>query len=100
MKRVLLPIEFAVKHLKNIVVRDSAVAALCYGAKLARAGVVALDEDIRKDEFVAMLTKKGELVALGKATMTSNEIAEAKSGIVTNTRKVIMEKDLYPREWK
>lgn len=93
------PVEFGVSHLKKIWVRDSAVNALCNGAPLAVGGICRLDE-VEEEDMVAIMTLKGELVALGYAKMGWKEIRKAKSGMAAEVDRVIMERDLYPRMWK
>src|SRR5688572_784997 len=66
------PVEAVTAHLNAIVLRDSAVDAVCHGAPLACIGIAQLDAGIEVDEEVALLTLKGELVALGVAKMTSH----------------------------
>ncbi|MFW9908603.1 MAG: RNA-guided pseudouridylation complex pseudouridine synthase subunit Cbf5 [Candidatus Thorarchaeota archaeon] len=100
LRRYLLPPEAALEHLPEIVVRDSAVNAICYGADLAASGVVRLHSDIKKDDLVALKTLKGEAIALVKSSDTTDRIAKAKSGIVAVTERVIMERDRYPSMWK
>ncbi len=100
LKRYLLPVERAVEHLPKIIVRDSAVAAITYGANLKVPGVLAIEEGIRRGDLVALMTKKGELVALAHALMSTEEVLEAERGEVADTFRVIMEKDVYPRMWK
>lgn len=93
------PAEYGVEHLKKIWVRDSAVNALCNGAPLAVGGVCRLDE-VETDDMVAIMTMKGELVALGYAKMDWKEIRKAKKGMAADVDRVVMERDLYPRMWK
>ena len=100
LKRYLLPVEKAVEHLPKIIIRDSAVAAIVYGANLTAPGVLAVEEGIKPGDLIAIMTKKGELVALAKALRTSEEIAEMEKGVVADTFRVIMEKGIYPVMWK
>jgi H/ACA ribonucleoprotein complex subunit 4 len=96
----ILPIEVAVKHLPRIIIRDSAVDAVCHGADLAAGGIIRLDDNIKKDNTVAVMTLKGELVAAGESLNTSNEIYKANKGIVIDVKKVFMEPGTYPMMWK
>ena len=96
----ILPIEVAVKHLPKIIIRDSAVDAVCHGADLAVGGIISLDDNIKKDNTVAVMTLKGELVAAGESLNTSNEIYKANKGIVIDVKKVFMEPGTYPMMWK
>ncbi len=100
LKQYLLPVERAVEHLKKIIVKDSAVAAIVYGANLTAPGVYAVEEGIKPGELIALMTKKGELIALAHATRSSEEIIEMEKGIVADTFRVIMEKGIYPPMWK
>lgn len=95
-----LPMELAVKHLPKIIIRDSAVDAVCHGADLAAGGIVRLDDNIKKDNTVAIMTLKGELVAAGESLKTSNEMYKANKGIVIDVKKVFMEPETYPKMWK
>jgi H/ACA ribonucleoprotein complex subunit 4 len=55
---------------------------------------------VRKGELVALLTLKGELVAVGRSLMDYNEVLEASRGIVVEPVRVVLEPGLYPRGWK
>ncbi len=100
LRRYLQPVEFAVGHLPEIKVRDSAVDAICHGANLAATGVVQLSTGIKKDDLVAIKTLKDEIIALARSTESSERIAKAKSGIVANSERVLMTRGRYPQLWK
>ena len=100
LRKYLLPPEAALEHLAEIRVRDSAVDAICHGADLAAAGVVSLHSGIKKGDLVALKTQKGEAIALMRSEDTSDRIAKAKTGIVANTERVLMERGRYPSMWK
>lgn len=100
LRRYLQPVEFAVGHLPEIKVRDSAVDAICHGANLAATGVVQISTGIKKDDMVAIKTLKDEIVALARSTGSSERIAKAKSGIVANSERVLMIRGRYPQLWK
>lgn len=96
----ILPMEVAVEHLPKIIIRDSAVDAICHGADLASGGIVSLNDNIKKGDTVAVMTLKGELVAAGESLKTSNEICRANKGIMIDINKVFMEPGTYPKMWK
>ena len=100
LRECILPMERAASHLPQLVVRDSAVDALCHGANLAAGGILSLKSDIAKGETVAVMTLKGELVAAGEACATSGEMERAEKGIMVNIKKVFMEPGTYPMMWK
>jgi H/ACA ribonucleoprotein complex subunit 4 len=94
------PLETLLDHLPKIVIRDSAVDALCHGASLAIPGVVELDSGIKKDEVAAVLSLKGEGVALVNPMLSTEEILEKDTGICASINRVIMKKGTYPSIWK
>ena len=100
LRQCVKPVESVTAHLNTIVLRDSAVDAVCHGAPLACIGVAQLDAGIEVGEPVAFQTLKGELVGLGEAQMTSQQIMAADKGIAGNVSRVVMRKGTYPRTWK
>lgn len=48
---------------------------------------------------MVLITTKGEAIAMGIALMTPSEILSCDHGIVAKIKRVIMDKDLYPRRW-
>ncbi|MEM0442266.1 MAG: RNA-guided pseudouridylation complex pseudouridine synthase subunit Cbf5 [Candidatus Nitrosocaldus sp.] len=100
LRRMIKPIEYALMHVKAVVVRDSAVDSICHGAQLAVPGVLKVSKDLQKGDLVGIYTLKGELVALAEAMMSAYEIAEADKGIAFTLKRVIMKPNTYPKAWK
>lgn len=100
LRRVIQPVETALKHLPHLVIADNAVDAICHGAPLAAPGLLSLETDIVKGDGVALFTLKGEAVAIARAELTSYEMLASKTGIVAATERVIMEPGTYPKAWK
>ncbi|TNN09409.1 H/ACA ribonucleoprotein complex subunit 4 isoform 2 [Schistosoma japonicum] len=99
LRRVVMPLErLLVKH-KRIMLKDTAVCAICFGAKLMLPGVLRYDNDINVNDEIVLMTTKGEAVALAIALMTTATIATCDHGLVAKLKRVIMERDLYPRQW-
>ena len=102
---------------KRIVVKDSAVNAVCYGAKLMIPGLLRYEADISLNEEVVLMTTKGpfmcrpprffglismhigEAIALAIAQMSTVELATCDHGVVAKVKRCIMERDTYPRRW-
>ena len=94
------PMETTLSHISKIYIRDSAVASICHGARLAIPGIAKLESRIQRGNLIALVTLKGELVALAHATMSSEEISTNPNGIAATTTRVIMPVTTYPRLWK
>ena len=100
LRKAIRPVEDCLGTIKRVVIRDSAVDAICHGARLAIPGVLSASEGMGKDETVAILTGKGELVAIGKALMTAQELRSTKKGLASTVERVIMKQGTYPKMWK
>ncbi len=96
LKKILKPIEFGVTHLQKIWIIDSAVDSLCHGANLSIPGISKLNNNINKNDLVAIMTLKNELVAIGDAILNSEEIIKAEKGLTIKIRKVFMDPETYP----
>jgi H/ACA ribonucleoprotein complex subunit 4 len=79
--------------------KDSAVNAVCYGAKLTLPGLLRFESGVEVGEEVVLMTTKGEAVALGIAQMATADMAGCDHGVVATIKRVIMERDTYPRKW-
>ena len=96
---MLMPFEVLFDPLPRVIVKDSAVDAICHGADLAVVGVAQVDETVVKETMVAFFTLKGEFVAVGTAKMTAEEMVKAKEGIGCTTDRVYMPSGTYPKMW-
>ena len=95
-----LPVESIVTPFSRVVVRDSAVDAICHGARLAVPGILSVSENLAKDDTTVIVSAKGELVALGKSLMGASEIEKSKKGLAVTVERVILEQETYPIMWK
>jgi len=95
----LYPVEKAIGHLKKVAIKDSAVNAVANGADLGTAGISKLQDGIDEGEMIAVITLKGELVALANAEMTSEQMY-GNEGTAATLRSVHMDPTTYPKRWK
>jgi H/ACA ribonucleoprotein complex subunit 4 len=120
LRRVIMPLEVLLTNYKRIVVKDSAVNAICYGAKLMIPGLLRYESGIEVGEEVVLMTTKarlpatlrsrctnahaallcqGEAIAIGVAQMNTAVMATCDHGAVAKIKRVVMERDTYPRRW-
>ncbi|KAG8812169.1 centromere/microtubule-binding protein cbf5, partial [Serendipita sp. 400] len=97
LRRVIRPLESLLVGYKRIVVKDSAVNAVCYGAKFMIPGLLRYEAGIEVGEEVVLMTTKGEGIALAIAQMSAADLATADHGVVAKIKRCIMERDTYPR---
>ncbi len=100
LRKFIQPMEKALVLVPKIYVRDSAVDAVCHGANLTAPGVLSLETKINKGLTVAVLTLKGEVVALAKAAASTEDILDMDHGVVAETKRVLMLRGTYPKCWK
>ena len=100
LRKTILSMEQLLEVVPKIVVRDSTVDALCHGANLAVPGVVEIDDEIKKGKIAAVLSLKGEGIALVKMEIPSQEVIEKDTGICASLERVLMNKGTYPSIWK
>jgi len=99
LRRVVMPLEVLLTNYKRVVVKDSAVNAICYGAKLMIPGLLRFADSIEVGQEVVLMTTKGEAIAVAIAQMTTAVMATCDHGVVAKIKRVIMERDAYPRRW-
>lgn len=99
LRKIIQPLELLLVDYPKIVVKDSAVNSICYGGKLLVPGILRYSAGIEVSNEVVLMTTKGEAIAMGIAQMTSSEIMSCDHGIACKIKRVIMDKDLYPRRW-
>jgi H/ACA ribonucleoprotein complex subunit 4 len=100
LREFIQPMETALALIPKIVVRDSAVDALCHGANLTAPGVLSIESGIVQGSIAAVFTLKGEAVALAKALLSTEEISNLKHGTVAALQRVLMPRGTYPKVWK
>lgn len=99
LRRVIKPLESLLTSHKRIIMKDSAVNAVCYGAKILLPGVLRYDDGIEVNEQIVIVTTKGEAIALAIAQMTTAVMSTCDHGVCAKIKRVIMERDTYPRKW-
>ncbi|KAK6065465.1 centromere/microtubule-binding protein cbf5 [Seiridium cupressi] len=99
LRKIIQPLETLLVGYKRIVVKDSTVNAICYGAKLMLPGLLRYEANIDVHEEVVLITTKGEAIAIGIAHMSTVEMSTCDHGVVAKVKRCIMERDLYPRRW-
>ena len=99
LRRILRPPEDILDLFPKIVIKDSAVDAICRGAPLTVPGIAAVDTNIYRSRDVALLSMKGEGVALARAKFNSKHIAGMTKGVAAVSTRVFMKPGTYPKGW-
>ncbi|MBS3054618.1 MAG: RNA-guided pseudouridylation complex pseudouridine synthase subunit Cbf5 [Candidatus Aenigmarchaeota archaeon] len=91
-RNYVLPVEAAAEHLGKIIIKDSAVYSVANGSPLYSTGISRIEDTVKKGGMVALLTLRGEFVALGRAEM---DATDKRKGVAAKIDRVIM-KEPYP----
>jgi H/ACA ribonucleoprotein complex subunit 4 len=94
------PIEYCLQSFRAVVIRDTAVDALCHGAQLAIPGIIAIPHDLKRGELVGIYTLKEEIVGLAEAVLMSEDIETKASGLAFVMKRIIMKPNTYPKVWR
>ncbi len=98
--KMIKPVEYALSELKSVIVRDSAVDAMCHGAQLAIPGILKISSNLKTGDIVGIYTQKGEAIALAESTMSGDDICDAVKGYAFETKRLIMTPNTYPKKWR
>ena len=98
--KMIKPVEIALSEIKSVVIRDSAVDALCHGAQLAIPGILQISPNLKKGDIVGIYTQKSEAIALAESLMSEEEIRDATKGYAFETKRIIMAPNTYPKKWR
>jgi len=99
LRKAIIPLEYFLTNYKRIIVKDSAINAICHGAKLLIPGVLRFDDNIVPKSDIVLISAKGEAIALAIAMLSSSEIKCCDHGVVATPRRVIMNRNLYNKQW-
>jgi len=101
LREKIIPLEHVVAQLlPKLIVKDTAVAAIAHGASVKAPGICAFSKNMKRDDSIGIFTLKGELIALGRVLVSSEELIELERGVVAEPTRVIMDRNLYPALWK
>ena len=99
LKAIVHPIEKLLVDVPSCQIKDSAVAALAYGAPLLRPGLVSIPKHLKKGTELLVTSMKNEAVGFVKLKADSNDVAKMSSGEVARPSMVLMDTEVYPRRW-
>ena len=99
LKSMVHPIEKLLVDVPRCQVKDSAVAALAYGAPLLRPGLVSLPLTSKKGKELLVTSLKGEAVGYVKLKAEANDIIAMAEGEIARPSMVLMDTEVYPRRW-
>jgi len=99
LRRVVMPMELLLLKYPKIIIKDSSVSAICYGARLMIPGVLRFTDGFEAYSEVVICTTKGEAIALAVVLLSSDELKTKDQGVAAKSKRVLMDRETYPRRW-
>jgi len=96
---MILSVDAAVPDLPRVIIRNTAIDAICHGAQLAGVGVVTCDP-FKKGATVAVISRNNEFICISTALLPSSEFAPGAPGLVIAPTAVFMRPGTYAQGWK
>ena len=96
LREIIQPLEYLLLSHKRIMIKDTCINSLCYGAKLMSPGLLRFSSNIKVSDEIVVITTKGEAVCIGIAVVSSSEMMIIDHGEVCHVKRVIMDRDCYP----
>ncbi len=96
LRKCIQPMEAGVMHLPKMWLFDTTVDSITHGATLHVPGISKLESGMISGDLVALLTLKGELIALAIARMSSEELMKEERGVAATLESVFMPIGVYP----
>nr|UXY87971.1 pseudouridylate synthase [Cryptomonas curvata] len=98
-KKTIMPFEILLTCYKRIVIKNSSINAVCYGAKLMLSGVIRAEKNIGKKDQVLLISIKGEAIAIAIAITNTAALNNQNENCFCIMQNIIMDKDKYPKKW-
>ena len=98
-QNLLIPFPYTLRHLKKIVVKNSAINSICYGSNLMSNGILVTEKEIQKGQEVILVTIKKEVIGLGEMCYSTGIFCKGYQSKIVSLKKVLMKKNLYPKKW-
>jgi len=89
LKKILIPIEQAIPHLKRVYVNEQSINSIQNGAPILTSNIIRVQPDIKSNETVGIFSLKDVLIALGKSRVDSKGMFNKKIRPVIRTDRVL-----------
>lgn len=96
LRKCIIPIEDGIQHLPKIVLRDNAIDPVCHGSIINIPAIIAY-QDFKRNELIALLSAKGELIGIGQGLQNSDLIQQTDNGSIIRPNRIVMMRGTYPK---
>jgi H/ACA ribonucleoprotein complex subunit 4 len=89
LRKILIPIEKTIPHVKKVHVKDSSIERIRNGAPVLSSDIIRVQPNIKPKETIGIFSLKNELIALGIAKTESERMLGEKKKSVIRTDRVL-----------
>lgn len=99
LREIILPMERAIINLPKVVLNLNAIDPIAHGSDLFSPGIIA-HSDFKSGEMIALLSPKGDIVAIGNSYRSSENLSLDSKGKIIHPSKIIVDRGIYPKYTK
>lgn len=88
LRKILIPIEKAIPHVKKVYIKDSIIKSIRNGAPVSSSDIIKVQKGIKPEERVGIFSSKGELIALGISKTNSKMMLDKKMNVIRTDRVI------------
>lgn len=97
LRKAIQPLKTLLVGYKRLVVKDSAINAITYSAKLILPDLLQYESNIKTHEEYILITTKGKAIAINIAMISAVKITTYNHSVITKVKHYIIKRDLYPK---
>jgi len=88
LRKILIPIEKAIPHVKRVYLKDSSINKILNGAPVRGLDVIKIEGGIKPKEIIAIFSPDEKLIAFGIAKMNTEKMRKTKGSIIRTDRVI------------
>lgn len=88
LRKILIPIEKAIPHIKRVYVKDSSIKSIRNGAPVSSSDIIKVQKEINPEETIGIFSSKQELIALGISKTSSKNMFDKKKNVIRTDRVI------------
>lgn len=93
------PLEKLLTSHKRLAMKDECSGCNLLGGRDHAPWCSSILDDIKVNQEIVVITTKGEVISMAITLMTTVVISTCDHGIIGKIKRVIMERNTYPRKW-
>ena len=89
LRKIFIPIEEAIPHVKRVYVKDSSIKLIKNGAPVSSSDIIEVQEGIKQIEAVGIFSSRNQLIALGISKVNIKNVSKLRRESLIKTDRII-----------